>query len=111
MNEAPLCSWPYQPIGALATQNQETTMFTTVKTLALTLGLTILAAAPAMAALSGNGLWTNGYTQNGWGNGLWANGYTQNGWSANGWTANGRLDDAHAVRVIGIELPSDAVVR
>src|SRR5437899_8786613 len=106
MNEAPLCSWPYQPIGALATQNQETTMFTTVKTLALTLGLTILAAAPAMAALSGNGLWSNGYTQNRRGNGLWANGYTQNGWSS-----NGRLDDAHAVRVIGIELPSDAVVR
>jgi hypothetical protein len=109
------------------------TMFTTVKTIAaLTLGLTILAAAPAKAALTGNGNWSNGLWQNGiwengiwdngiwdngvWDNGVWENGVWQNGlWAngigMNGFTQNGRQADADAVRVIGIELPSDAVVR
>jgi hypothetical protein len=77
-------------------------MFTSVKTLALTLGLTILAAAPAMAAMSKNGIWENGVWQNGiWSNGLWQNGVSM----------NGRQADAHAIRVIGIELPSEPGVR
>jgi hypothetical protein len=100
-----------------------TTMFTTMKTLAaLTLGLTILATAPAMARLGANGIQTNGIQTNGiqangiqangiWQNGLWQNGNWANGSATNGLTQNGRQADAHALRVIGIELPSEAAVR
>jgi hypothetical protein len=93
-------------------QTRETTMFTTMKTLAaLTLGLSILATAPAMAALTENGLsqngvWQNGMTMNGFSNGQFLNGHYMNGQYL-----NGRQADAHALRVIGIELPSEAVAR
>jgi hypothetical protein len=87
-------------------------MFTTVKTFALTLGLTILAAAPAMAAMAQNGNWSNGVWQNGiWENGVWQNGNWGNGVSMNGFAQPGQRADTHAVRVIGIELPSKAVAR
>jgi hypothetical protein len=77
------------------------------KTLAvLTLGVTILAASPSLAAMSGNG-WNNGVNngwQNGWVNG-WANGW-MNGWSSNGWSNGQTMEaDDHALRIIGIELP------
>jgi hypothetical protein len=94
-------------------------MLTTVKTLAaLTLSLTILAGAPANALLMENG-WSNGVWGNGWSNGIWSNGIWENGWqngfgngvSMNGLGQNGRPADAHRARVIGIELPSEAVVR
>jgi hypothetical protein len=87
-------------------------MFTTVKTLALTLGLTILAAAPAMAAMAQNGVWDNGVYQNGvWENGVYENGLWENGVSRNGFAQANQRAGTHAVRVIGIELPSKAVVR
>lgn len=82
-------------------------MFTTVKTFALTLGLTILAAAPAMAAMAQNGIWSNGV----WQNGIWENGIWGNGVSMNGVAQPGQRADTHAVRVIGIELPSKAGAR
>jgi hypothetical protein len=77
-------------------------MFTTVKTFALTLSLTILAAPPAMAAMAQNGIWSNG---------VWQNGIWENGVSMNGFAQAGQRADTHAVRVIGIELPSKAAVR
>ncbi len=87
-------------------------MFTTLKTFALTLGLTILAAAPAMAAMAQNGLWSNGVWQNGlWENGVYQNGIWENGVSMSGFAQAGQHADTHAVRVIGIELPSNAAVR
>lgn len=87
-------------------------MFTTVKTFALTLSLTILAASPAMAAMAQNGIWSNGVWQNGlWENGVYQNGIWENGVSMNGFAQAGQRADTHAVRVIGIELPSKAVVR
>ena len=101
---------------------QELIMFTTVKTFALTLSLTILAAAPAMAAMAQNGIWSNGVYQNGvwdngvsqnglWENGVFQNGLWENGVSMNGFAQAGQRADTHTVRVIGIELPSKAVVR
>jgi hypothetical protein len=87
-------------------------MFTTVKAFALTLGLTILAAAPAMAAMGQNGVWSNGVWQNGiWENGVWQNGVWGNGVSMKGVVQPGQRADTHAVRVIGIELPSRAGAR
>jgi hypothetical protein len=96
-------------------------MFKTMKALALTLGLTILAAAPAMAAyhngLSSNGIWQNGWGKNGlwqngvWQNGIWQNGIWQNGVGMTGFNQDGAEQDDHAVRVIGIELPSAPAVR
>jgi hypothetical protein len=69
----------------------------------LTLGVTILAASPSMAALSGNGWGSNGWGSNGWG----SNGWGSNGWGTNGWGTNGQTmqADGHAIRIIGIELP------
>jgi len=88
----------------------------------VTLGTAILATAPALAGGSVQG-WYNGWNNgwmNGWSNGLsqgWSNGWNQgwsNGWNngwMNGWNngvGNGRSPEAdgHALRVIGIELPS-----
>jgi hypothetical protein len=89
-------------------RNRDTTMYKTVKTLAaLTFSLTILSASPAMAAMTANGLWQNGL----WQNGVFQNGVFQNGIWQNGVSMNGQQADAPAVRVIGIELPSEAAVR
>ena len=79
-------------------------MFRTVKTFALTLSFTILAVAPAMAAMGQNGIWSNGV----WQNGIWENGVWGNGVSMNGFAQAGQRADTHAVRVIGIELPSES---
>ena len=75
------------------------------KTLAtVTLGATLLAAGPSMAGMRA-GIRGNGPEVQGWSNG-WANGL-----SRNGITRNGGQADAHALRVIGIELPSEASAR
>jgi hypothetical protein len=103
--------------GRTGDQTRDTIMFTTKIFAALTLGLTILAAAPAMAAMTANGIqangiWENGIWENGiWSNGVFQNGFTSNGFTNNGLTQNGRQADAPALRVIGIELPSEAVAR
>ena len=71
------------------------------KTLAtVTLGATLLAAGPSMAGMRA-GIRGNGPEVQGWSNGLSRNGITRNGGQA----------DAHALRVIGIELPSEASAR
>jgi hypothetical protein len=112
-----------------------TAMLMTKILVALTLGMTILAASgiwangwanfwPNGVTVNGysnngvtiNGYTTNGLTQNGYTqNGLTQNGYTQNGYTNNGLTQNGLVDNgltqnggqaaARALRVIGIELP------
>jgi hypothetical protein len=105
-------------------------MLMTKTLVALTLGMTILAAsgiwANGWANFWPNGVTVNGYSNNGvtingyTTNGLTQNGYTQNGYTNNGLTQNGLVDDgltqngrqaaARALRVIGIELPPRAVV-
>ena len=77
----------------------------------------ILTAAPASAWSGGNG-WSNSWNNawsNGWNN-AWSNGWTNawnNGWE-NGWAngvTSGQSAGDHALRVIGIELPSGQVAK